>query len=195
MANARVLVSSLALLACGTMCVHAGENYGILPTTLPYFGAEPWGEWRNNADKTRWEGGYVRASTGFAVSSVRKGPSFGGPTMEVETGKTWRDGQWVYGVGAGFGAMPVVNRFSGSSRFGLLTRDLEGGGHFKAGYLVRPDLLVYGRVGATGYSDTLRIGKFTDTTSGVAVEARAGAQWAVTDNLSVTVEVGVRQYR
>lgn len=187
---------TLLMLSCAPALAGDAPYSGV--TGLPYFGAEPWGGWRN-ADKSRWEGGYVRASTGFSVTSVRKGPTVGGPTLGIETGKMWRDGQWVYGLGAGFEAMPTAARFSGANRFGAFSRDFDGGAHFKAGYLVHPDVLVYGRVGASTFVQSWKappgMGGRTETISGVAVDARAGAQWAVTDNLSVTVEVGVRQYR
>ena len=162
---------------------------------LPLFGTTPWGYWsRPGAD--RWDGNYLRMSSGVSVTSFRKGPTIAGPTIGLETGRLWRSGQWVYGLGVEADYMPGATRFSRGGAFPFHSRDFAGITDAKAGYLVRPDLLVYGSVGAMAVSETLRLaGGRSDSRFTVRPFARAGAHWAVTDNLSLTVEVGVQQPR
>lgn len=166
-----------------------------LSLRMPYFGVSPWGDW-SRGGPMQWDGSYLRMTSGFSAMSMRKGPSVAGPTIGLDTGKFWREGRWVYGVSAEADYMPMsVSRFSGTGNMPLLTRDFAGHARIKSGYLVRPDLLVYGSVGMTGMNYTLRgpgVAGGKDSEFILRPDMRAGAVWAVNENTSITVEVGVR---
>lgn len=186
----KIMLGLVAVAACA-----GAAQASDLSLRLPFFGVAPWGDWSRN-EPMKWDGSYLRMSSGISAMSVRRGPSVVGPTIGVDTGKFWREGQWVYGVSAEADYMPTsVARFSGTGGVPLLTRDFAGHARIKSGYLVRPDLLVYGSVGVTGMNYTLRgpgISAGKDSTFIVRPDMRAGAVWAVNENTSITVEVGVR---
>lgn len=183
----------IGLIACLATATAARAN--DLSLRLPFFGVAPWGDWARDQSR-QWDGAYLRMNSGFSAMSVRKGPSIAGPTIGLETGKFWREGRWVYGVAADTDYMPVsVGRFAGTSGIPLLTRDFAGHADIKSGYLVRPDLLVYGSVGVTGVNYTLRgrgVAGGKDSAFILRPDMRAGAVWAVNENTSITLEVGVR---
>lgn len=187
-------IALAALIVMSASGVRAGETHDSASVYLPTFGLTPWGFW-SKPDDDRWNGNYLRLSSGFSATSVRKGPTIAGPTIGLEAGKFWRDGSWVYGAVANFEAMPTMARMS-SAAFPILTENFNGGAHLKSGYLVQPNVLVYGRVGVTAYNETWRLptslGGGKDSRLVIRPDMRVGAQWAVTDNLSVTVEVGIQ---
>lgn len=162
---------------------------------LPYFGVSPWGDWSRN-DPMGWDGKYLRVNSGYSVTSFRKGASVSGPTIGLEAGRYWRDGDWVHGASVEADYMhSSYARFSGVGALPVLTRDFLASARIKSGYLVRPDLLVYGSVGVTGMNHTWQApGAFgaKDSAFVVQPDLRAGAIWAINDKTTLTVEVGVR---
>ena len=44
----------------------------------------------------KWEGSYARISSGFQVTSSKHYGTSAGPTIGLEGGKMWRDGDFVY---------------------------------------------------------------------------------------------------
>lgn len=189
-------MKSLSMIAgaalCGLAAKGAAAQDALMarPAVLPFFA------WAEPTAPIRWDGDYLRLSTGFAVTNFRKGPSIAGPTIGLEAGKMWREGQWVYGVSGQIDYMPTIARITNNAAYPIYTRDFSGTARVKLGYLVQPNLLLYTSVGASAFNETVRmpasIGGMTDTRFAVRPDLRAGAQWAITNNLSLTVEVGVQ---
>lgn len=189
-------MKALPVLTASVLCalaVPAASAQDVLaarPTALPFFA------WADPSAPIRWDGDYLRLSTGFMVTNFRKGPSVAGPTVGLEAGKMWREGQWVYGVSAQVDYMPSIARITNTAAYPIYTRDFSGTARMKLGYLVQPNLLLYTSVGASAFHETMRMpvafGGMTDTRFAVRPDLRAGAQWAITNNLSLTVEVGVQ---
>lgn len=146
---------------------------------------------------TRWDGAYARLSSGFQVSSSKRLGTFAGPTIGFEGGRMVREGDLVYGIVGAFDAMSSFGGY-GAPNFGRVayTRDLAGAIQFKAGTLVADNVLLYAKVGATAVNGTWRFGATPTSTpfdrSEIAVrpDARVGVEWAVTERLTLSVEVG-----
>lgn len=146
----------------------------------------------------RWEGSYARISSGFHVTSSKRLGASAGPTFGLEAGTLRREGDVVYGI---VGALEYAPAFGGYGTPGFnqaaYTRDIAGAFQIKAGVLVTPDVLVYTKVGASAANETLRFGAtpfsspFSRSELAVRPEARAGVEWAVTNNLTLGLEVAV----
>lgn len=163
-------------------------------TSLPAFA---WPDLDPETGERRWEGSYGRVSTGFAVSSSRHFGTQAGPTVGIEGGRLWRQGDLVVGLSGGVDYLAPFGSASTPS-FGRLgyTRDLAGGISARIGTLVREDVLVYTRVGIGALNETLRFGAsplgpgFSRSDIVVRPDAAVGVEWAVTDKLTVGLEVG-----
>lgn len=183
---------ALAAMAAGLMAGPAVAQDVLAPRaqSLPFF------SWFDPVTPVRWDGDYLRMSSGFSVTSFRKGPTIAGPVIGLEAGKMWREGNFVYGVSAQADYMPSIARITNNAAFPIYTRDFSGTARVKFGYLAQPNLLLYTSVGATAFNETLRmpqaVGGMTDTRFAVRPDLRAGAQWAITDKLHLTLEVGVQ---
>ena len=76
------------------------------------------------------------------------------------------------------------------------TRDFAGAFQIKTGVLVTPDVLLYTKVGMSAANETWRYGAtpfyspFSRSEIAVRPEARAGVEWAVTDKVTLGLEVG-----
>ena len=189
------LIAGIAL-ALAAMPAGA-EAQALLPggfTSLPAFA---WPEIDPETGGRRWDGAYGRVSTGFAVSSSRHFGTQAGPTIGIEGGRLWRQGDLVVGLSGG---MDYLSPFGSASTpsFGRIgyTRDFAGGVSAKVGALVREDVLVYTRVGLGALNETLRFGAsplgpgFSRSDVVVRPDAAVGLEWAVTDKLTVGFEVG-----
>ncbi|GEO98207.1 outer membrane protein [Methylobacterium haplocladii] len=182
----------------GLLWADLAAAQGIAPflgfTSLPSFA------WPDvpQADETRWAASYAGVSTGYAFSSSKRFGSYGGPTVGFEGGRMWQEGRFVYGVVGGFDYLSAMGG-SAVPGFGRLaySRDFAGALQVKAGALLTPDVLVYGKLGAWAVHDQLRLGATSTSQSfsrdGIAIQpdARVGVEWAVTDRLSIAVEAGV----
>ncbi len=145
-----------------------------------------------------WEGSYARISTGFQVTSSKHFGTFAGPTIGLEAGTMWRQGDVVFGIA---GAIDYVRPLGGydTPGFGstVFTRDVAGAFQLKAGYLAAENVLIYTKVGMVAANETWRYGAtpfstpFKQSDIAVRPEARAGIEWAVTNNLTLGLEVGV----
>ncbi|MDH7795663.1 MULTISPECIES: hypothetical protein [unclassified Beijerinckia] len=150
------------------------------------------------AEVSPFEGSYGRMSMGYQVSSSKRFGTYSGPTIGLEGGKMWRDGQFVYGVVGAVDYMPPVGGY-GTPSFGMAayTRDFAGAVQFKAGFLAANNVLVYTKIGAAAINETLHFGAtnfsspFNRNTFTVRPDARVGVEWAVTDKLTIGVEAGV----
>lgn len=161
-------------------------------STLPSFA------WSEPTLTPKWEGSYARISTGFQVSSSKRLGGNAGPTFGLEAGTMKQEGNFVYGI---VGALEYAPAFGGYGTPGFgqtaYTRDFAGAFQLKAGVLVTPDVLVYGKVGLAAANETWRFGgsqwstPFTRSDIRVRPEARAGVEWAVTNNVTLGLEVGV----
>lgn len=190
------LLATLGALAFGATQAQA---QALLPFTgfasVPSFA---WSQPTLDPGGIKWEGSYARISSGFQVTSSRHFGTSAGPTVGLEGGKMWRDGNFVYGV---VGALEYAPSFGGYGTPGFgqttYTRDLAGAFQIKAGVLATPDVLLYTKVGAVAASETWRNGAtpfstpFSRSDIAVRPEARAGVEWAVTDKLTLGLEVGV----
>lgn len=166
-------------------------GFSILPTFA-------WSEPTLAPGGVKWEGSYARISSGFHVSSSKRFGTSAGPTIGLEGGKMWRDGDFVYGI---VGALEYSPGFGGYTNpgFGEVSygRDIVGAFQFKAGVLATPDVLLYTKLGMAAANDTFRFGAtpfsapFTRSQIAVRPEARAGVEWAVTNNITLGLEVGV----
>lgn len=163
--------------------------------TVPSFA---WSEPTVAPGGVKWDGSYARISTGFQVSSSKRSGTNAGPTIGLEAGKMWREGNFVYGIAGAVDYMPQTGRYGTPGFNGVAyTRDFAGAFQLKAGVLVTPEVLVYSKVGVTAVNESLRFGAssfsgpFSRSEIAVRPEARAGVEWAVTDKLTLGLEVGV----
>jgi opacity protein-like surface antigen len=146
----------------------------------------------------RWDGSYARISTGFQVSSSKRLGTNAGPTFGLEAGTMRQEGNFVYGIVGALEYMPAIGGY-GTPSFGNVayTRDFAGVFQVKAGVLVTPEVLLYTKVGMSAANETLRFGAssfsapFSRSDIAVRPEASAGVEWAVTNNLTLGLEVGV----
>jgi opacity protein-like surface antigen len=167
---------------------------------LPFTGFAPLPSfaWSEPTLAPKWDGSYARISTGFQVSSSKRLGGNAGPTFGLEAGTMRQEGNIVYGI---VGALEYAPAFGGYGTPGFgqtaYTRDFAGAFQIKAGVLVTPDVLVYGKVGMAAANETWRYGAtpwstpFSRSDIRVRPEARAGVEWAVTNNVTLGLEVGV----
>jgi outer membrane immunogenic protein len=191
-----ILSGALCALA---MTAGGAQAQAFLPftgfATLPSFA---WSEPTLAPGGVKWDGSYARISTGFQVSSSKRLGTVAGPTIGLEGGRMWRDGDFVYGI---VGALEYMRPIGGydTPSFGNVayTRDIAGAFQFKAGVLAAENVLLYTKVGLAAANETWRFGAspfsapFKQSDIAVRPEARAGIEWAVTNNLTLGLEVGV----
>ncbi|RDJ23245.1 hypothetical protein DWF00_21650 [Bosea caraganae] len=191
-----ILTGALCALA---MTAGGAKAQAFLPFTgfapLPSFA---WSEPTLAPGGVKWDGSYARISTGFQVSSSKRYGTYAGPTIGLEAGKMWREGDFVYGI---VGAVEYTRPFGGydTPRFGnaVYTSDIAGAFQLKAGYLAAENVLLYTKVGMVAANETWRFGAspfsapFKQSDIAVRPEARAGVEWAVTNNLTLGLEVGI----
>lgn len=184
-----------ALLAAGA----PAQAQAFLPlsgfSVLPSFA---WSQPTLSPGGVKWEGSYARISSGFQVISSKHYGTSAGPVIGLEAGKMWRDGDFVYGIS---GALEFSPAFGGYANPGFnratYTRDIAGAFQVKAGVFATPDVLLYTTVGLAAANETFRYGAtsfsapFSRSDIAVRPEARAGVEWAVTDKLTLGLEVGV----
>ena len=169
------------------------------------FGAIPsfsfWGPSLESGGR-KWDGQYLRISSGFTVTKFRHGPTVAGPTVGIEAGKMWREGNLVWGIaGAGYYEPGRANWRSPTTGFyNEYNRDLAGAVRGRIGVLANENLLFYTSVGAIAGRETWRtpapFGSFAGANFSrddirVRPDIRAGVEWAVTPNLTLGFEVGV----
>lgn len=167
------------------------SGFGILPSFA-------WSEPTMSPGGVKWEGSYARISSGFQVTSSKHYGTSAGPVIGLEAGKMWRDGDFVYGIA---GALEFSPAFGGYANPGFnrasYTRDIAGAFQVKAGVFATPEVLLYTTVGLAAANETFRYGAtsfsapFSRSDIAVRPEARAGVEWAVTDKLTLGLEVGV----
>ncbi len=195
-------VRSLSAIAGLAGLVFAGspaQAQAFLPfmgfATLPSFA---WSEPTLAPGGVKWEGSYARISTGFQVTSSKHYGTSAGPTIGLEGGKMWRDGDFVYGI---VGAVEYAPGLGGYSNPGFgrasYTQDIAGAFQLKAGVLATPDVLLYTKFGMAAANETYRFGAtpfsapFSRSDIAVRPEASAGIEWAVTNNITLGLEVSV----
>lgn len=169
-------------------------------TSLPLtgFAALPSFAWDEPMISPRWEGSYARISSGFQVTSSKHMRTSAGPTFGLEAGTMRREGNFVYGIVGAIDYAPAIGGY-GYPSFGnaAYTRDFAGAFQIKTGVLVTPDVLLYTKVGMSAANETWRYGAtpfstpFSQSEIAVRPEARAGVEWAVTDKITLGLEVGV----
>jgi outer membrane immunogenic protein len=191
-ANSRASAAVIVFGLLAALPAHAQTFTGF--NTLPYFA---WPKY-DPADTSPFEGSYARMSTGYQVTSSKSFGTFSGPTIGLEGGKMWREGQFVYGFVGALDYMPSIGGYRTPS-FGTAsyTRDFAGTMQFKAGILAANNVLLYTKIGATAVNETLHFGAtnfsspFDRKAFAVRPDARIGAEWAVTDKLTIGIEAGV----
>ncbi|PZR94520.1 MAG: hypothetical protein DI537_07120 [Stutzerimonas stutzeri] len=194
----KILLGGTALAALLTLGTQA-QAQAFLP--LSGFGILPsfaWSQPTVAPGGVKWEGSYARISSGFQVTSSKHFGTSAGPVIGLEAGKMWRDGDFVYGIA---GVLDFAPSFGGYNNPGFnqasYTRDIAGAFQLKAGVFATPDVLLYTSVGMSAANETFRYGATAFSTpfsrSDIAVrpEARAGVAWAVTNNVTLGLEVGV----
>jgi opacity protein-like surface antigen len=155
-----------------------------------------WGSWAPFGTTPKWDGQHLRLSTGFEVTSFGHGHTYAGPTIGLEAGKMWREGDLVYGVSGAVSYMrPFVSETNNSS-FTEVTRDFAGAARFRLGYLVQPNFLLYATVGASALNETWRYPQFVgggdDHRLSLRPEAGGGFEWAINDRTRIFGEITVR---
>lgn len=198
-ASRMTLFPTAAALAAAMIAASPAAAQAFLP--LSGFGLLPsfaWSEPTLSPGGVKWEGSYARISSGFQVTSSKHFGTSAGPVIGLEAGKMWRDGDFVYGIA---GVLEFAPAFGGYANPGFdratYTRDIAGGFQLKAGVFATPDVLLYTTVGMAAANDTFRYGAtpfsapFSRSDIAVRPEARAGVEWAVTDKLTLGLEVGV----
>lgn len=166
-------------------------GFGMLPSFA-------WSEPTLSPGGVKWEGSYARISSGFQVTSSKRFGTSAGPVIGLEAGKMWRDGDFVYGIAGGLDFAPSFGGFNNPGfNQASYSRDIAGGFQLKTGVFATPDVLLYTTVGMSAGNDTFRYGAtqfsapFSRSDIAVRPEARAGVAWAVTDKLTLGLEVGV----
>lgn len=190
--SATVTAATLAMLA-GTSAARAQAS---LPLTG--FASLPSFAWDSPTLTPKWEGSYARISSGFQVTSGKHMRTVAGPTFGLEMGTMRREGNFIYGIVGAVDYAPAMGGY-GVPSFGSVayTRDFAGAFQIKTGVLVTPDVLLYTKVGMSAANETWRYGAtpfstpFTQSDIAVRPEARAGVEWAVTDKLTLGLEVGI----
>jgi outer membrane immunogenic protein len=190
-------------LLSGALCVAAlFASDAKAQAWLPFSGFAPLPSfaWSEPRLTPKWDGSYARISTGFNVTSSKHFGTSAGPTFGLEAGTMRQEGNFVYGVVGALEFMPGgFGSAYGTPGFGQTsyTRDFAGAFQIKAGVLVTPDVLVYTKLGMAAANETWRYGAspwskpFSRNDIRVRPEARAGVEWAVTNNLTLGLEVGV----
>lgn len=174
----------------------AAQAQTFLPLTG--FAALPSFAWDEPMISPRWEGSYARISSGFQVTSSKHMRTSAGPTFGLEVGTMRREGNFVYGIVGAIDYAPALGGY-GYPSFGNVayTRDFAGAFQIKTGVLVTPDVLLYTKVGVGAANETWRYGAtpfsppFSQSDIAVRPEARAGVEWAVTDKITLGLEVSV----
>lgn len=167
------------------------SGFGMLPSFA-------WSPPTLSPGGVQWEGSYARISSGFQVTSSKHFGTSAGPVIGLEAGKMWRDGDFIYGIA---GVLDFAPSFGGYNNPGFnratYSREIAGAFQLKAGVFATPDVLLYTTVGLAAANETYRYGATAFSTpfsrSDIAVrpEARAGVAWAVTNNVTLGLEVGV----
>jgi outer membrane immunogenic protein len=167
------------------------SGFGILPSFA-------WSEPTLSPGGVKWDGSYARISSGFQVSSSKRFGTSAGPVIGLEAGKMWRDGDFVYGIAGALEFSPALGGYANPGfNQASYTRDITGAFQLKAGVFATPDVLLYTSVGLAAANDTFRYGAtlfsppFSRSDIALRPEARAGIQWAVTNNVTLGLEVGV----
>ncbi|HEY5797287.1 MAG TPA: hypothetical protein VIU82_19940 [Bosea sp. (in: a-proteobacteria)] len=184
--------------ALGAAALFSGDAQA--QTWLPFTGFAPLPSfaWSEPTLSPKWDGSYARISTGFQVSSSKRLGGNAGPTFGLEAGTMKQEGNFVYGIVGALEYAPALGGY-GTPGFGqtAYTRDFAGAFQIKAGVLVTPDVLLYTKLGMSAANESWRYGAtqwstpFTRSDIRVRPEARAGVEWAVTNNLTLGLEVGV----
>ncbi|GAU80403.1 outer membrane protein [Bosea sp. BIWAKO-01] len=191
-----ILSGALCALA---LSAGASQAQAYLPFTG--FAAVPsfaWSEPTLSPGGVKWEGSYARISSGFQVTSTKGLGTSAGPTIGLEGGKMWRDGDFLFGVIGALEYAPAIGGY-GTPSFNTAawTRDVVGAFQLKAGVFATENVLLYTKVGLAAANETWRYGPtpfsspFNRSEIAVRPEARAGVEWAVTNNLTLGLEVGV----
>lgn len=178
----RLILPILALAAAPA----AAADLGRLGTDWSPFGVP----------QPKWDGQYLTVSSGFEVVSYGRGRTYGGPTIGIEAGKMWREGDFVYGVTGALNYMkPFALSGTNNSAFAEYSRDFSGAARVKFGYLASPNVLLYSAVGVTAQNEYWRMpqwaGGGTDQRFAVRPEIAAGFDWAITNNTRLFGEVTV----
>jgi len=189
-----------ATVAAAALTIAMGTAPARAQSFLPLsgFASLPSFAWDGPALSPKWEGSYARISSGFQVTSSKHMRTSAGPTFGLEMGTMRREGNFVYGIVGAIDYAPAIGGY-GTPSFGNVayTRDFAGAFQIKTGVLVTPDVLIYSKVGMSAANETWRYGAtpfsppFSQSDIAVRPEARAGVEWAVTDKLTLGVEVGV----
>lgn len=150
-----------------------------------------------------WEGGYVGASLGYAfggddrigenvagvlVNTLGKA-ELSGPNVSLRGGYRWQRGNWVVGPELSYTIGDISDEFDyGTASTFESEVNSTAAIKLKAGYLVRPDMLVYGTAGWT-------TGDFTYVNDGNELDYDAdgyvvglGVERMLTDRMSITGE-------
>ena len=189
-----------ATMAAAALMIATGAGAARAQTALPLtgFGSLPSFAWDGPTLSPKWEGSYARISSGFQVTSGKHMATSAGPTFGLEMGTMRREGNFVYGIVGAVDYAPSIGGY-GVPSFGSIayTRDFAGAFQIKTGVLVTPDVLLYTKVGMSAANEAWRSGAtpfstpFTRSDIALRPEARAGVEWAVTDKLTLGLEVGV----
>lgn len=185
--------ASLAVLF-GLLAVPAQAQTFTGYSPLPFFA---WPKYEP-LDASPFEGSYARMSAGYQVTSSKGFGTLSGPTIGLEGGKMWREGRFVYGVVGALDYMPVIGGYpTPGIGSGYYSRDFAGGFQLKAGFLAANNVLVYTKLGATAFNETLHFGAtnftapFNRNAFTVRPDARVGVEWAVSDKVTIGIEAGV----
>ncbi len=153
--------------------------------------------------QTKWDGQYLKMSSGFSVTSFRHGGTVAGPTLGLAAGRMWQQGALVWGIEGGIDYQPATYQSSAHAlpAFASFNRDLMAGARFKAGILAQDNLLFYGSVGGQVARETWRYSPaavaqgltgFRDERVQLRPDIRAGVEWAVTDKIRLNLEVATQ---
>ncbi|WP_342361571.1 outer membrane protein [Terrarubrum flagellatum] len=178
----RLFLTAASLAALGAAPAAAGSA------------SAPWSDWSPfGISQPKWDGQYLAISSGLEIVSHTRGRTYGGPTIGVEGGKMWREGDFVYGVVGSLNYMKPFALSGSTSPYGEYSRDFAGAAKVKFGYLVQPNVLLYSTVGAIAQNEYWRmpasLGGRTDQNFAVRPQVGAGFEWAINDTTRIFGEI------
>lgn len=133
-----------------------------------------------------WQGSYIGGSlSGGAINSrdnFNTKASGTGISLGIQAGYNWQHGQYVYGI---IGDTNISNTRGSSNAFGSTREKFNNSIRGRAGYLVRPDTLLYGTAGLSHSNNVYTYGNVKPSSNTVGYIVGAGLEHKINDKWSI----------
>lgn len=191
--QARLVLLAILCTMTGNLRAASAADLGGTPVRPPRDFSHPY-EPRLNLE--RWTGFYLGGTLGYADGEGRTDGAIGSFTFEqkgmvgtIFAGHNWQLGNSVLGVEADIGTGQLASRTP--TAFGVLEHDLFAMGSLRgrAGYLVKPALLLYGTAGlAWANMDLGLAGTAQKSETFIGYQIGAGAELMMTHSVGLRLE-------